>query len=76
MTQSDDLAKAIAFALWPILKIFLFLEYLAFFEGFFFAQNNSKLLIESILACLKVMKTDFIFQKYDDLQMLPKLPFF
>ena len=31
LTQSDDFAKAIAFAWWPIFKMVSFLEYLVFF---------------------------------------------
>ena len=39
MTQSDDFAKAIAFAWWPIFKIVWLLEYLAFFGAVFCTQQ-------------------------------------
>ena len=35
MTQSEDFAKAIAFAWWAIFKMVSFLEYLVFFEAVF-----------------------------------------
>ena len=35
MTQSDDFAKAIGFAWWPIFKMVSFLEYLVFFGAVF-----------------------------------------
>ena len=47
MTQSEDFAKAIAFAWWPIFKMLSFLEYWLFFRAFF-AQNNSKWFVEWI----------------------------
>ena len=39
LTQSDDFAKAIAFAWWPILKMVSFLEYLVFFGAVFCTQQ-------------------------------------
>ena len=57
MTQSEDFAKAIAFAWWPIFKMFSFLEYLVFFFERLFAENNSKWFVEWILTCL----LDFYF---------------
>ena len=39
MTQSEDFAKAIAFARWAIFKMVSFLEYLVFFEGVFYAEQ-------------------------------------
>ena len=39
MTQSEDFAKAIAFAWWVILKMFSFLEYLVFFEAVFCTEE-------------------------------------
>ena len=35
LTQSDDFAKAIAFAWWPIFKMLSFLEYFVFFRAVF-----------------------------------------
>ena len=39
MTQSEDFAKAIAFAWWAILKMVSFLEYLVFFEAVFCTEQ-------------------------------------
>ena len=39
VTQSDDFAKAIAFAWWPIFKMVSFLEYLVFFGAVFCTQQ-------------------------------------
>ena len=40
MTQSEDFAKAIAFAWWAILKMVSFLEYLVFFEAVFCTEQR------------------------------------
>ena len=39
MTQSEDFAKAIAFAWWAILKMVSFLEYLVFSEAVFSTEQ-------------------------------------
>ena len=39
MTQSDDFAKAIAFAWWPLFKMVSFLEYLVLFGAVFCTQQ-------------------------------------
>ena len=39
LTQSDDSAKAIGFARWPIFEIVSFLEYLAFFRVAFSTEQ-------------------------------------
>ena len=49
-TQTNNFAKAIAFAKWPIFKMLSSLEYLVFFEQFF-AQNYFNVLVELISVC-------------------------
>ena len=39
MAQSEDFAKAIAFAWWPIFKMVSFLEYLVFFRAVFCTEQ-------------------------------------
>ena len=39
LTQSEDFAKAIAFARWPIFKMVSFLEYLIFFQVVFCTEQ-------------------------------------
>ena len=62
LTQNDHLAKsiafawAIAFARWPIFKLFAFLEYLVFFRAVFFALNISSVLLACFFACFWHLK--------------------
>ena len=39
LTRSEDFARAIAFALWPIFKMVSFLEYLVFFGAVFCTEQ-------------------------------------
>ena len=53
LTQSDDFAKSIAFALWPflaILKMLSFFQYWLFF-GAVFCIEQLQCVVETFLAC-------------------------
>ena len=58
MTQSEDFAWAIAFALWPIFKMVSFLEYLVFFRAFFFTEQLQMICRMDFGLCFKILIFD------------------
>ena len=63
LPQCEGFAKTKAFLWWPIFQKLSFLEYLVFFERFFFAQNYCKWFVEWILTCF--LEFEFLTQAED-----------